>query len=876
MKPYKHLSGAQKRKKKVEESKKQSKMTKIDIFLRPSTSKLTSDTPKPEENVDHSADDGFSSSDLSPSTSRLTLDLKPNENIDRSANEDPSSSEVLPCSSFSSTSRDIEIKEIPSGPVKEPEQTECNIEPVSSFNSNNIFPTDRAHFTENVDDFTKQLIVRHGPCKPMGPFPKDPKQKNRHFSKAYYEIRTKTGMCIQRDWLCYSLKEDYVYCHPCWLFADRSSPHYHNNWVNGVRYWEGIGKKIKEHENSSSHLEACVTLNVWVKQKTIDTSFINEIEKETTKWYKVLHRIVNVTLTLASCNLAFRGHREQIGKTNSGNFLAIIELLAEYDPVLHELLSENTNQKYLSPTIQNELIQVLGDKVKTDIVRDINDAMFYSMIFDTTLDITKKDQLSTIIRYVTIPKDSSGKPTSLVINESFLGFKVVEDQSAGGLEEEILLSLQENNIPLTKCRGQGYDGAATMSGAYTGVKTRILEKQRTAKFVHCAAHNLNLVANDAMASIPENVSFFGILEQLFVFFSQSSKRWDLLSSSSRSLKKLCPTRWASRTDSLKALSHWHCYVDVMKALAKLTVISTKPKERAEAMGLKKQLEKFSFVFQVVIQTNILEAINVASKNLQHEGYDLFEAASQLERAKEKLINMKNNFEEIKASAITLSEKWGVSPEFDEKRNRKVKKHFDELCQDERLLDSEKNFKVCVFCATLDIVISQLNFRFEAMSEISKLFSVLSPAFLLQAEDAEITKQVKILVHEYEEDLSVDLCSQLKAFTGALRPEIEKLSSIRQLAELLFLDNYWMTSSFPDLCTAFLLFLTLPVTVASAERSFSKLKLIKNYLRNTMAQERLSSLALLSIENKRAKKVNLDEVIRAFAAKKARRQKKILL
>lgn len=247
MKPYKHLSGAQKRKRKVEENEKQSKMTKIDIFLRPSTSKLTSDTPKPEEN-----DDGISSSQLSPSTSNLNFDLKPNENIDRSANGYPFSNEVSPYSNLSSTSRDIEIKENPSDPTKEPEQTERNIEPVSSFNSNNIFPTDRAHFTENVDDFTKQLIVRHGPCKPMGPFPKDPKQKNRHFSEAYYEIRTKTGMSIKRDWLCYSLKEVYVYCHPCWLFADRSSPHYHNNWVYGVRYWEGVGKEIKEHENSSS------------------------------------------------------------------------------------------------------------------------------------------------------------------------------------------------------------------------------------------------------------------------------------------------------------------------------------------------------------------------------------------------------------------------------------------------------------------------------------------------------------------------------------------------------------------------------------------------------------------------------------------------
>jgi 20S proteasome alpha/beta subunit len=43
-------------------------------------------------------------------------------------------------------------------------------------------------------------------------------------------------------------------------------------------------------------------------------------------------------------------------------------------------------------------------------------------------------------------------------------------------------------------------------------------------------------------------------------------------------------------------------------------------------------------------------------------------------------------------------------------------------------------------------------------------------------------------------------------------------------------------------------LTIPDTVASAERSFSKLKLVKNYLRSTMSQDRLVDLARLSIES----------------------------
>ena len=71
---------------------------------------------------------------------------------------------------------------------------------------------------------------------------------------------------------------------------------------------------------------------------------------------------------------------------------------------------------------------------------------------------------------------------------------------------------------------------------------------------------------------------------------------------------------------------------------------------------------------------------------------------------------------------------------------------------------------------------------------------------------------------------------------------------------------------------FLLFLTLPVTVATAERSFSKLKLIKTYLRNTMQDGRLSGLAVLSIENAEARKLDVSKIIDDFASRKARRRK----
>ena len=61
-------------------------------------------------------------------------------------------------------------------------------------------------------------------------------------------------------------------------------------------------------------------------------------------------------------------------------------------------------------------------------------------------------------------------------------------------------------------------------------------------------------------------------------------------------------------------------------------------------------------------------------------------------------------------------------------------------------------------------------------------------------------------------------------------------------------------------------------MATAERSFSKLKLTKTYLRNTMQDDRLSGLVVLSIENAEARKLDVSKIIDDFASRKARRRK----
>ena len=75
---------------------------------------------------------------------------------------------------------------------------------------------------------------------------------------------------------------------------------------------------------------------------------------------------------------------------------------------------------------------------------------------------------------------------------------------------------------------------------------------------------------------------------------------------------------------------------------------------------------------------------------------------------------------------------------------------------------------------------------------------------------------------------------------------------------------------PNLTILLCILLTIGESVSSCKCSFSKLKLIKTFFRSTMTQKRLTNLAILSIEKKAAEKLDDDEILRDFAAIKARK------
>ncbi|KAF3833167.1 hypothetical protein F7725_026832 [Dissostichus mawsoni] len=196
------------------------------------------------------------------------------------------------------------------------------------------------------------------------------------------------------------------------------SPFYNNAWVNGIKDWKHLSTKIEWHESTQIHLGACVVYEQWKTNGTIDADMERNVRNAAQFWRQVVERIVNVTLTLASSNLAFRGHREVLGEGKAGNFLSIIELLARYDPVLKELINRPEGSvKYLSHQIKDEIIYILSQRVKADIIDEINEAPFYSVIMDTTQDVSKIDQLSQVYRYITVVKNDMDIATDIQINE---------------------------------------------------------------------------------------------------------------------------------------------------------------------------------------------------------------------------------------------------------------------------------------------------------------------------------------------------------------------------------------------------------------------------------------------------------------------------
>ncbi|XP_024195635.1 zinc finger MYM-type protein 1-like [Rosa chinensis] len=840
------MSGAKKRKKKQrEEALIQSQARDIDKYF------TSNKKAKGEENQNDHA----------------------NEQHDQSMNENENEEVVQPANV--NELNDIEVED-----PKQPENEEDDVNMIEDVQHEDLYQ--ESCFPLNIDDpgnwdkidqNIRDFLVERGPKRDHGVelFPKD--SSGRHFDSSHYKRLLPNGEKSDRRWLVYSISLDKIFCFCCKLFKTQRTMTLIGQLANeGYKDWHNLSRSLRNHEASKEHI-SCMTS--WIelerrlqKNKTIDESLQVEINKEREHWRQVLKRIIAVVQRLAKNNLAFRGDCEKLYVENNGHFLQMIEMIVEFDPIMEEHIrcsqARLIHYTYLGPKIQNELIQMLANDVRSSIVTKVKQAKYFSVILDCTPDASHEEQMSLVIRCV----DDSAN--SAVVEEYWIQFLKVDDTSGHGLFTELKNVLSNLELDIDDIRGQGYDNGSNMRGRHKGVQSRLLEINPRAFYTPCGCHSLNLALCDMANCCPKAMSFFGVIQRIYTLFSSSTKRWKIFKDHVEGLtvKPLSQTRWEGHVESVKPIKEQTS--QIRDALVDLANTSEDPKTKSEAESLvTHELENFEFLLGMVIWYQLLYAINTVSKFLQAENMDIDAALKELkglilflEEYRESGLDMA--MDEAKQMASEL----GIEAVFREKRIIRRKKQFDDSGSDEVMQSSEESFRVNYFLFIIDQARSSLQTRFEQFQKYEEIFGFL---FSLERLKSANDHSLMMSCDNLENSLTHNSHSDIDGYDLFLELKILKCSLPRDTRRAIDVLNYLkkMDGCFPNAYVAYRILLTIQVTVASAERSFSKLKLIKTYLRSTMSQERLNGLAMLSIEKKVVEKLDYANIITTFASKTAR-------
>ena len=183
------------------------------------------------------------------------------------------------------------------------------------------------------------------------------------------------------------------------------------------------------------------------------------------------------------------------------------------------------------------------------------------------------------------------------------------------------------------------------------------------------------------------------------------------------------------------------------------------------------------------------------------------------------------------------------------------------------------FRIGTFLVIVDRLLTALSKRQTAYMKLKDIFGFLRHLPTLTAE--EIRAGASKLIEAYPEDVENEVEEELIQFSELLKTDSivdivsESQQNIYELRLYRLIVHNSFASCFPNVEIVLKIYLTLMVT-NSGERSFSKLKRIKNEVRATMKQARLNYLSLMSIEHELLREMNMSRIIDAFSVAKSRK------
>ncbi|XP_030047652.1 uncharacterized protein LOC115461718 [Microcaecilia unicolor] len=737
--------------------------------------------------------------------------------------------------------------------------------PQEEFSSNQNWPQNLAISTEKNLVPTPVLDLGSPTMGPSQPhLPKFPKsvfgKQNRSFTSEYYKTFS---------FLEYSQQLDAVFCFPCRHFSGSRVLKDSAFTEKGVRDWKNLKKKLQKHVDSGVHKQSSERWHSLKKSRDVDSlaTELSSHQKTVEENRDYALKITNLLLYLAKQGIALRGHDEREESANRGNFLELCNLFSKYDEAFARKLKGSFN--LLGHRTQNELLQIAADSVKAKIIQKVQENGFFTLLVDEARSF-KQEEMTVYVRYT----------ENLEIKERFLGLiDCSERGDANAIYQHIKHFLQVSGIADLPIVAQCYDGAAVMAGHVNGVQQKILQDHPTAVYIHCMAHNLNLVLVEACKVNRAATGFFYTLESLFTFFSQPGTHHAYLEAQKMlgvklELSSLSDMRWACRWENVSAVKN-----SLGALLSTLLGLSEPPYRRfIEASGLLKTVRKLEFCVCLIIFYHVLRIIHVTHKALQAEDTTLSRASSVLQKTVDVLQNMRTDarwadiWEEIQKFC-----KLHIVPDTDEKhaykrrQSRPVKRTASLECsfltstlgQRESLSESSSENENAkekwgrqLYFSVLDTLLEECSRRFSPQSmEIAKSVDAVLKCDL-----------------EGSNGLLSKYASALSIHTKLAHAEMELIKNDLPNTEISLeaLKAATSTHYYPNFTKLLKLALTLPVGTATCERSFSAMRRVRNWLRSTMGQERLTTLCLLNTESDLVGDIDPEQIIDTYDAKSSRR------
>ncbi|KAM5551090.1 zinc finger MYM-type protein 1 [Rosa sericea] len=697
----------------------------------------------------------------------------------------------------------------------------------------------------NERDSIRKTYVLLGPFQPELEFPfTEQGSQQRRFQFSWFK---------SYPWLEYSIALDRAYCFPCFLF-DTEVSHHPAFTIDGFKAWKrvsGSDNVLMKHVgglNSPHHAAMQKWDLIRNPTKQIETVFQSKCLKDIEDNRLRLKASIESVRLLANQGAAFRGHDETEDSLNAGHFREVIKSFSRMSVEVERVVLGNApgNAKYISPSIQKQLLNILGNKVRNKIREEVGDSK-YCILVDEAVDTSSKEQMAIILRFV----DCQG-----IIRERFFKIVSVPDTTSQTLKDEISKVLTMYNLQVRNMRGQGYDGASNMR----------------AKGVHDIWQffsTLSLIVNFVDSSAKRHSALKAVRkEEIADLVACGQLQTGTGANQVCTLQRAAATRWSSHFRSIKSLIE--LFSSTKKTLDDM--IEQAPLElQGQALSILKAMRSFDFVFCLLLMHKLMKITEVLCQTLQRKSLDFVHAMKFVGHTKSFLQEMREEgWDDLVRNVESFCEKHDIDmPDM----NARYKDGTGRGCQQRGFITVEHHYRIDVFNALVDFQLSELNRRFsDQTSELLILSSTLDPRDNFRnfkTEDA-CNLAKKFYPEDFVDSEMFALELECAYYEKDMRsdPKFQNLESISDLCRMLVQTR--KSEIFPMLYRLICLVLTIPVSTATTERAFSAMNIIKNKLRNKMEDEFLGDCMVLHIEKEYAESIDNESVIKDFEACGTRR------